>query len=93
MFAFVIWDHKEQIAILARDNLGIKPLYYSENQNYFSCASECSALIKSRLVSNMICERGLDSYLAYGSLQAPLTIYKNIKSLIISLMYLLETVV
>ena len=45
---FVIWDENKKIAIAARDKFGIKPLYYTENNNYFSCASECNALIRAR---------------------------------------------
>ena len=82
MYAFVIWDENKKIAIAARDKFGIKPLYYTENNNYFSCASECNALIRAQLVSKEISKEGLDSFLAYGSVQSPLTIYKNIKSLL-----------
>ena len=81
MYAFVIWDENKG-TIAARDKFGIKPLYYTENNNYFSCASECNALIRAQLVSKEISKEGLDSFLAYGSVQSPLTIYKNIKSLL-----------
>ena len=44
MFAFAIWDKQNQSMFLARDRIGIKPLYYSFNSNRFYFASEIKAL-------------------------------------------------
>ena len=57
MYAFVIWDQKKKIAIAVRDKFGIKPLYYTEDKNFFSCASECNALIKSELASKKLVKK------------------------------------
>ena len=82
MYSFVIWDEKEKCTIIVRDKFGIKPLYYISNKSFFACSSECTSLIKSNLSNNHVCQFGIDSYLAYGSVQPPNTIYKNIKCLL-----------
>ena len=78
----MIWDYKNKNAIVVRDKIGIKPLYYTSNSKFFACASECNALVKSNLVTKKISSSGLDSYLAYGSVQPPLTIYEDISALL-----------
>ena len=82
MYVFMIWDYKNKNAIVVRDKIGIKPLYYTSNSKFFACASECNALVKSNLVTKKISSSGLDSYLAYGSVQPPLTIYEDISALL-----------
>src|SRR6266576_3178759 len=76
MFALAIWDAGKEELILARDPFGIKPLYYAEIpqfRNSFIFASEVRALLASGLVPRKLCSEGVDSYLSYGSVQAPLT--------------------
>ena len=51
MYVFMIWDYKNKNAIVVRDKIGIKPLYYTSNSKFFACASECNALVKSNLVT------------------------------------------
>jgi asparagine synthase (glutamine-hydrolysing) len=81
MFAFAIWDARRSRLVIARDHLGIKPLYYSCNDHYFACASEVRALLQSGLVSSEIDRRALAGYLAYGGVQEPFTICENVFSL------------
>jgi asparagine synthase (glutamine-hydrolysing) len=81
MFAFAVWDARRSRLVIARDHLGIKPLYYSCNERWFVCASEVRALIQSGLVSSDINRRALAGYLAYGGVQEPLTICENVYSL------------
>ena len=81
MFAFAVWDARRSRLVIARDHLGIKPLYYSCSEHSFACASEVSALIQSGLVSSEIDRRALAGYLAYGGVQEPLTIYEDVFSL------------
>src|SRR5215469_4335600 len=81
MFAFALWDARRSRLVIARDHLGIKPLYYSSNNRGFACASEIRALMESGLVDSGLDPRGLATYLAYGGVQEPLTIYKNVLSL------------
>src|SRR5439155_27326691 len=79
MFAFALWDARRARLVIARDHLGIKPLYYSQKAgHWFLCASEVRALLQSGLVPPTIDRRGLAGYLAYGGAQEPLTIYENV---------------
>jgi asparagine synthase (glutamine-hydrolysing) len=80
MFAFVIWDNDLQKLILARDPIGIKPMYYS-TKGRFSCASEASSLVRAGVVGDKISQKGLDSFLAFGSVIEPLTIWDDVQAL------------
>lgn len=82
MFALAIWDDVRQTLVLARDPLGIKPLYYYVGQNQLLFASELRALLASGLVPRRLSSEGVDSYLAYGSVESPLTIVDGIKQLL-----------
>jgi asparagine synthase (glutamine-hydrolysing) len=82
MFALAIWDHQKQTLLLARDPLGIKPLYYFADQRQFIFASELRALLATGLVPRKLSAAGIDSYLANGSVEAPLTIIDGIKQLL-----------
>lgn len=79
MFAFALWDAGRQKLLLARDHLGIKPLYYTSLAgNGFLCASEVRAIVASGLIKPEINKQALGGYLAYGSVQEPLTILKGL---------------
>ena len=82
MFAFAIWDDRKQVLLLARDPLGIKPLYYYHADELFVFASEVRALLASGLVPPKLSGEGVDSYLATGSVEAPLTIVEGVKQLL-----------
>jgi asparagine synthase (glutamine-hydrolysing) len=82
MFAFAIWDAQRQKLLLARDPVGIKPLYYVGAGSQFACASEVGALVRAGLVSTSIDAKALDSFLAFGSVQAPLCIYQGARTLL-----------
>jgi len=82
MFALAIWDNRKQRLILARDPLGIKPLYYYAAKETFVFASELRALLASRLVPRRLSAAGIDSYLANGSVAAPLTIVDGVRQLL-----------
>jgi asparagine synthase (glutamine-hydrolysing) len=82
MFALAIWDAKEQTLILARDPFGIKPLHFYVNGNRFVFASELRALLASGLVPRRLSTAAVDSYLASGSVAAPLTIIDGVKQLL-----------
>jgi asparagine synthase (glutamine-hydrolysing) len=81
MFAFAVWDARRSRLVIARDHLGIKPLYYSCNEHGFVCASELRALMQSGLVNSDIDRRALAGYLAYGGVQEPFTVCENVYSL------------
>lgn len=82
MFALALWDDQKQQLVLARDPLGIKPLYYYSTGDAFVFASELRALLASGLVPRRISRAGVDSYLAHGSVEAPLTIVDGVKQLL-----------
>src|SRR5215217_6181777 len=82
MFAFAIWDNQKQTLVLARDSLGIKPLYYYADGEQFIFASELRALLASELVPRKLSSAGVDSYLANGSVEAPLTIIEGVRQLL-----------
>ncbi|RKY32726.1 MAG: asparagine synthase (glutamine-hydrolyzing) [Candidatus Omnitrophota bacterium] len=82
MFAFAIWDAKKQILFLARDRIGKKPLLYSFNNGVFCFASEFSALLKSGLIKKDINLNAINSYLSYGYIPAPFTIYRSVYKLL-----------
>ena len=82
MFALAIWDHAKEQLILARDPLGIKPLYYYATKNQLLFASELRALLASGLIPKRLSTDGVDSYLANGSVAAPLTIVDGVQQLL-----------
>ena len=82
MFALAIWDKQRRRLILARDPLGIKPLYYYANSNQLIFASELRALLASGLVPRRLSSTGVDSYLANGSVAAPLAIIDGVRQLL-----------
>jgi asparagine synthase (glutamine-hydrolysing) len=81
MFAFAIWDSNKQQLILARDRLGIKPLYYISGEKQFLFASEVRALLASGLSNSEINPTGLYHYLSFGHLKSPESIIGNIQEL------------
>jgi len=89
MFAFAIYDMRSSVpetgegacVLLARDHMGIKPLYYAETDEAFIFASELKALLASELVSHNISPTGLVGYLLTGSVPNPYTIYERIRAL------------
>ena len=82
MFALAIWEAKKETLVLARDPLGIKPIYYYRANNQLVFASELRALLASGLVPRRLSTAGVDSYLANGSVEAPLTIIDGVKQLL-----------
>lgn len=81
MFAFGVWDHGRQRLLLARDRLGIKPLYYFIGEGFLAFASEVRALLASGLVRRQIDEVALWEYLAYQSIPAPRTLIRGVRAL------------
>ncbi len=77
MFAIAIWDKQERSLFLARDPLGIKPLYYSAIDGSLCFASEMRALLASELVPHEVSAPGLRGYLLSGSVQEPDTLLKD----------------
>lgn len=82
MFAFAVWDARKERLFLARDRLGVKPLYYSVQPDYFAFSSEVRALMASGLVPRRLEAAGLASYLAFGAVQDPVTMVEGVRSLL-----------
>jgi asparagine synthase (glutamine-hydrolysing) len=82
MFALAIWDNENRQLLLARDRFGIKPLYYYVCNDFLLFASELRALVATGLVPRKLSRPGLDSYLANGSVAAPLTIVDGVRQLL-----------
>jgi asparagine synthase (glutamine-hydrolysing) len=81
MFAFAIWDDFEKTCFLARDPLGIKPLYYWQSGSTLVFASELRAILASRLPSINLSGEGLYGYLISGSVPEPYTLIEGIHCL------------
>jgi asparagine synthase (glutamine-hydrolysing) len=81
MFAFAIWDRLQRRCFLARDPLGIKPLYLWRQRETLAFASEVLALLKADVGPKSLCDLGLQEYLLYGSVQEPRTLIDEIEAL------------
>lgn len=81
MFAFALWDRKEQILYLVRDRLGIKPLYWGRFGDLFLFGSELKALREHPGCKPEVDRNALAAYMRHGYIPAPNTIYKNISKL------------
>ncbi len=81
MFAFAIWDAQRHHLLLARDPMGIKPLYYFASGEHFAFASEVRALLATGLMRRSLNTVGLLSYLAFGSVYDPGTLVQGICAL------------
>jgi asparagine synthase (glutamine-hydrolysing) len=81
MFAIAIWDSRNGRLVLARDRFGIKPLYYRVADGTLSFASELKALLRQPGFSREIDHQALESFLAFNSIPAPLTIFEQARKL------------
>ncbi|GAB4502948.1 MAG: asparagine synthase (glutamine-hydrolyzing) [Anaerolineales bacterium] len=81
MFAFAVWDARERALTLARDRLGIKPLYYGWSGGVFLFGSELKSLRAHPAFAAEIDREALALYLRLGNLPAPHSIYQNVKKL------------
>jgi asparagine synthase (glutamine-hydrolysing) len=82
IFAFALLDGRRQELWLARDHLGVKPLYVAQpEENLWLFASELRAVLASGMVDRQLSAEGLNSYLAFGAVQAPWTMVAGIRSL------------
>jgi asparagine synthase (glutamine-hydrolysing) len=86
MFAFALLDLREHYAttpilFLARDPLGIKPLYYMQTPDGFAFASEVRALLAAGAVPRHLSQDALTAYLLFGSVSEPVTLIEGVFSL------------
>jgi asparagine synthase (glutamine-hydrolysing) len=76
MFAVAVWDAAMQRLTLARDRFGIKPLYYRDAEGELSFASELDALPRGEIDPDAV-----EAFLAFNSIPAPLSIFREIRKL------------
>jgi len=78
MFAFAIWDRRKQRLFMARDRLGIKPLYYYRGRGFLAFASEIKALLTLPEVRAAVDPAALDLYLSLRYVPGPRTMFRDI---------------
>jgi asparagine synthase (glutamine-hydrolysing) len=81
MFAFAIWDVRRKKLLLARDRVGIKPLYYSMSQNGVSFASEIKALLADSGIERQVEPQTIDKFLTFLYTPGPETMFKSVRKL------------
>lgn len=81
IFAFAIWDSAKQQLFIARDRLGIKPLYYAEVNQQLIFGSELKVLLKHPEISREIDLVALNEYLSFEYVPTPRSIFKDIRRL------------
>src|ERR687891_1121413 len=81
IFAFVLWDERRQRLVAARDELGVKPLYWWSDGTRVAIASEIGALLDAGLVRPEVDRTALDHYLACRFVPAPRTLFQGINKL------------
>jgi len=81
MFAFAIWDDRNQSLFLARDRVGIKPLYYSQSRNSVVFASEIKAILADPEVKTEVRTSMIDRFLTFDYLPGEETLFKNVYKL------------
>jgi len=77
MFAFAIWDSNHKSLFLARDRVGIKPLYYYLGRNFLSFASEMKAILVDPSVRREVDPSIIDRFLTYYYVPGPQTLLRN----------------
>lgn len=90
MFAFAIWDGKKKRLFIARDRLGIKPLYYYLNKEYFIFASEIKAILEDKSIKREPYYPAISDYLRYMYIIDDNTFFKDIKKLLPGYYLILE---
>ena len=81
MFAFALWEQKRGRLLLARDPIGIKPLFYVFKDGNFYFASEIKALLVLNEVSREMDLKAVDQYFTYGYIPGMRTAFRDIKKL------------
>jgi len=81
MFAFALWDGRENRLFLARDRYGIKPLYYYFADNTLVFASEIKAILQHSDYSVKVCVPALNEYFSFQNIFSDLTLFDGIRML------------
>jgi len=78
MFAFALWDRRTRTLMLARDRVGVKPLYYTVQDGTLVFASEIKALLVHPKVRTRVDASTIDEFITYGYVQSPRTAFEGI---------------
>jgi asparagine synthase (glutamine-hydrolysing) len=81
MFAFAIWDSEREDLFLARDRMGIKPLYIHHGDRHIIFASELRSVLASGLVSRKVDADAVIDHLRYQTVHGPATIARDVRML------------
>ena len=81
MFGFAVWDARKRRLLLARDRLGIKPLYFTRAHDRLIFASEIKAILQHPSVQAVLNLEGLNNFLSLKYVPAPQTMFRGIHSL------------
>lgn len=82
MFAFAIWNERSRVLFLARDRLGVKPLYYYSDKSGFYFASEVKGILEVLPYKPKICDEFIDVYMSFGYLPGEDTFHTGVKRLL-----------
>ncbi len=80
-FALALYDQKSKILLLARDHVGIAPLFYAQSKNHLLFASEIKSLLVHPDVSRRVNLTGLDQIITFPGLVSPTTMFRDVSSL------------
>ncbi len=81
IFAFALWNPRDEELVLARDHHGVKPLYYAEVDGRIVFASEIKSMLASGLVSRELDPEAISQYLVYQVVPPPLSILRDVRQL------------
>ncbi len=81
MFGIAIWDERRRRLVLARDRMGVKPLYYAVGEWGIAFASEVKSLLACGLLQPRLDPAAAELYLAYGYLPGPRTLFEGVRKL------------
>ncbi len=82
MFAFAIWDVKKDLLFLARDRIGIKPLYYFRDEKRFMFASEIKAFLADKTFPRKLNSQAIAEYLTFQNIMDEKTFFEGVKMLL-----------
>jgi asparagine synthase (glutamine-hydrolysing) len=81
-FGIAVWDERRRRLVLARDRLGVKPLYYARSGDLLVFASELKSVLASGLVSTELDYEAIDAYLTLGFFPGPMTPLAGVSKLL-----------
>ncbi len=80
IFAFVVFDARHRRLVVARDHLGIKPLYLARTNDGWAFASEVRALLAGGICGRRLDRQAIADYLRLGAIQEPATLFSEVRA-------------